>query len=157
MDNTTLVSKEEVKKKANPYFFRISICLLFSTIDCKMQDKASVDFISALTNWIRAMTWGGYVRVVCPFSGMFCYFVHSVAIFWKALTEVSSLGTAGFRFSHTGSHPWAGCGMKSSLCHVTGQGCHASTPQLDVPLGCHQPLPDTGQCPKVCLMCLHSA
>lgn len=77
--------------------------------------------------------------MLCPFfSSTSCYFVRQRLFYWKALTAVSSVGATGFGFSHAGSHPWAGGGMKSSLCHVTGTG-HASTPPLDKPLECHQP------------------
>lgn len=111
-----------------------------------------------LTNWIWAMTWGGRAQVICPFSVMFCYFLHSVAIFWKALTEVSSLGTTGFRFSHTGSHPWARGGMKSCLCHVTGKGCQGQHTSARYTTG---KSPTTfwyrAECPNVCSMCLNSA
>lgn len=132
------VSIEEVRNSTLPHIFRIPTCLLFCTMDCLKQRLCGFDLVSLIEYELS--------QAACPFSFLVC----SVILFiqWlfsgKLWQEVSSsLGATGLRFSHTGSYPWARDGMKGSLCCGTGTGCHASTPQLDIPLGCYQAHADT--------------
>lgn len=106
MDNITLL---------NLKLFLIPTWLLFFAADCLMQHKASVDFI-----------WS---HVFCSSSNTFFYIVQTVAVFWKALTEVTTLCATGFRSCHTRRHLWASVGDEKlpGSCNRNWPRWHVST------------------------------